>query len=144
MTKKVGHEYKAFVDNGSGTFNPIIGEVNHGRDVSTGFLDQSSKGTGQYTQKTPLRKDLTLKVSGVVELPDPGGLERVKTLEAASPQVPANWQLRKSPYSGSDVIFACSMYIGNLSIQAPDQGNYEFSFDLTNASLTGPTVDLIG
>jgi hypothetical protein len=142
MGKKLGHEYKMFVDNGSGVFNPVLGEVSHNREAATGFVDTSSKGSGQFATKKPLRKDLTITVEGKKDLPDPGGLERVYALQKVYPQVAANWQMRRDPFTGSDIVFAASMNIGNFNDPHPDQENATFSFQLTCD--TAPTVDLVG
>ena len=141
MAKKLGHEYKVFVDNGSGTYNAIAGEVEHNRDGSTTLIDQSAKGTGQFAVQTPGRKTLVITVSGKKDLPDPNGLERVYTLQKAYPQTAGNFQVRKDPFTGSDIIFASSMYVSNFTDGAADQDNASYSFQLTCAS--SPTTDLL-
>lgn len=138
---KLGHEYKVYVDNGSGTFNPVQGEVDHNRDGSTNLIDTSAKGTGQFATQAPGRKTLVITVSGKKVLPDTNGLERVYALQKVYPQVAANWQIRKDPFSGSEVIFAASMFVSNFSDASPDVDNATFSFQLTCAS--APTTDLL-
>jgi hypothetical protein len=139
MAKKLGHEYKVYVDNGSGTFNPIAGEVSHNREGSTTLIDQSAKGTGQIAIQAPGRKTLVITVEGKKDLPDSGGLERVYALQKVYPQVAGNFQIRKDPFAGGDVIFASSMFISNFNDGAPDQDNATFSFQLTCAA--APTTD---
>jgi hypothetical protein len=141
MAKKLGHEYRLYVDNGSGTFNPVGGEVSFSRDGSTNLIDTSSKGTGQFSTQSPGRKTLVITVNGKKDLPDAGGLERVYALQKVYPQVAANWQIRKDPFAGGDVIFASSMFVSNFSDDAPDVENATFSFQLTCAS--APTTDLL-
>jgi hypothetical protein len=141
MAKKLGHEYKLYVDNGSGVFNPIAGEVGFSRDGSTTLIDTSSKGTGQFATQAPARKTLVITVTGKKDLPDANGLERAYALQKVYPQVAATWQIRKDPFSGSDVIFAGSMYVSNFSDDSPDVDNATFSFQLTCAS--APTTDLL-
>lgn len=141
MTKRLGHEFKVYVDNGSGTYNPIAGEVEHNRDGSTSLIDQSAKGTGQFAIQAPGRKTLVITVSGKKDLPDANGLERVYALQKVYPQVAGNFQVRQDPFSGSDIKFAGSMYVSNFSDASPDQDNATFSFQLTCAS--APTTDLL-
>lgn len=141
MAKKLGHEYKVFVDNGSGTFNPVGGEVTFARDGSTNLIDTSSKGTGQFATQAPGRKTLVITVSGKKDLPDANGLERAYNLQKVYPQVAAAWQIRKDPFGSGEVIFAASMFVSNFNDEAPDVDNATFSFQLTCAS--APTTDLL-
>lgn len=141
MAKKLGHEYKVYVDNGSGVFNPIAGEVSHNRDGSTALVDTSSKGTGQFATQAPTRKTFVITVTGKKDLPDTNGLERAYALQKVYPQVAVTWQVRKDPFAGGDVIFAGSMFVSNFSDESPDVDNASFSFQLTCAS--APTTDLL-
>lgn len=141
MAKRLGHEFKVYVDNGSGVFNPIAGEVEHSRDGSTTLIDQSAKGTGQFAIQAPGRKTLTITVSGKKDLPDASGLERVYALQKVYPQVAGNFQVRQDPFAGGDVKFASSMYVSNFNDSAPDQDNATFSFQLTCSA--APTTDLL-
>ncbi len=141
MARKLGHEYKVYVDNGSGTYNPIDGEVEHNRDGSTALIDQSAKGTGQFAIQAPGRKTLVITVSGKKSLPDSNGLERVYALQKVYPQVAGNFQIRLDPFAGSDVKFAAAMYVSNFNDASPDQDNATFSFQLTCAS--APTTDVL-
>jgi len=141
MANKLGHEYKLYVANSGGTFNPVAGEVEHSRDGSTTLIDQSAKGTGQFALQAPGRKTLVITVSGKKNLPDTDGLERIYALQKVYPQVAGSFQIRKDPFAGGDVIFAGSMYVSNFNDAAPDQDNATFSFQLTCAS--APTTDLL-
>lgn len=141
MANRLGHEYQIYVDNGSGTYNAIAGEITHTRDGSTTLIDQSAKGTGQFALQAPGRKTLSITVSGKKQLPDTNGLERVYALQKAYPQVANNFQIRLTPFSGSDVKFAASMYVSNFNDAHPDQDNASFSFQLTCAA--SPTTDVL-
>jgi len=141
MAKRLGHELKVYVANSSGVYNPIAGEVSHTRDGSTTLIDQSAKGTGQFAIQAPGRKTLVITVTGKKDLPDADGLERVYALQKVYPQVAGNFQVRKDPFSGSEVIFAASMYVSNFNDESPDQDNATYSFQLTCAS--APTTDLL-
>src|SRR4051812_36018123 len=126
MANKLGHEFKLYVANAAGTLNPIAGELEHNRDGSTTLIDQSAKGTGQFALQAPGRKTLVITVSGKKQLPDADGLERIYALQKVYPQVAGTFQIRKDPFSGSEVIFACSMYVSNFNDAAPDQDNATF------------------
>ncbi len=139
MARKLGHEYKLYVDNGSGTFNEVQGQTGLTVDGSTALIDQSAKGTGQFAIQAPARKTLTITCTGKKVLPDTSGLERVYALQQVYPQASEGFQIRTDPFSGSDVIFAAEMYVSNFSEDNPDQDNATYSFQLTCAS--APTTD---
>ncbi len=141
MAKKLGHEYKLFLDDGGGSFNEIAGQTGLTRDGSTNLIDQSSKTTGQFAIQAPGRKTFTITCPGKVELPDADGLERVHSLQKVYPQVAEDWQVRVSPFTTDDVVFAGSMYISNFQMDDPDQDNSTYSFQLTCAA--APSVDLL-
>lgn len=141
MAKKLGHEYKLFIDDGAGTFNEIAGQTGLTRDGSTELIDQSSKTTGQFAIQAPGRKNFTITCPGKTELPDANGLERVHTLQKAYPQVAETFQIRVSPFATGDVVFQADMYISNFSMDDPDQDNSTYTFQLTLA--TAPATDLL-
>jgi len=141
MADKLGHEFKVYVDNGSGTYNPILGETDHTEDGSTTLIDTSAKGTGQFATQAPGRKTLVITVSGKMKLPDATGLERIYAVQKVYPQVPVNIQIRKDPFSGSEIVFQASMYVSNFGKASPDVENKTFSFQLTCAA--APTIDLL-
>lgn len=141
MANRLGHDYQVYVDNGSGTYNPIQGEIDHTRDGSTNLIDQSAKGTGQIALQAPGRKTLSMTVTGKKILPDASGLERVYTLQKVYPQVANSFQVRLTPFGTGDVKFQASMYVSNFGDGAPDQDNATFSFQLTCAA--APTVDVL-
>lgn len=138
---KLGQDYQVYIDNGSGSYFPVAGEITHTRDGNTTLIDQSAKGTGQIALQAPGRKTLSMTVSGKKQLPDTNGLERVYALQKVYPQVANNVQVRLTPFGGGDVKFQASMYISNFNDAAPDQDNATFSFQLTCAA--APTVDVL-
>jgi predicted secreted protein len=141
MANRLGHEEKIFVDNGSGTFTEIAGQVSYSMKRSTNFIDQSSKTTGRIALKAPGRQDLTLTVTGKKIVPDANGLERVFALTQVYPETPTNFQIRVTPFTSGDVRFQSSMYVGNYNEDGPDQDNTTYSFDLTCAA--APSVDVL-
>ena len=141
MAQKLGHEYKLFVDNGSGTMSEIAGQVGLTRDGSTTLIDQSSKTTGQIALQAPGRKVLTITCTGKVALPDVNGLERVHAIQKVFPQASEAFEIRVSPWASGDVVFASEMYVSNFSLDDPDQDNSTYSFQVTSAD--NPTLDLL-
>jgi hypothetical protein len=145
MAKKLGHQYKVFVGDGTTAeeFTQIAGQTGLTRDGSTALIDQSSKTTGQIAIQAPGRKTLTLTVTGKLEVPDASGLEVVYAQQQVYPQVAANYQIRVDPFADDldDLVFQASMYVSNFSTDDPDQDNSTYSFQLTCAE--SPTVDLI-
>jgi len=141
MANRLGHEEKIFVDNGSGTYTEIAGQTSYDASRPTQFIDQSSKTTGRISLKAPGRQDFTMTVTGKKIVPDANGLERVFALTQVYPQVAGNFQIRVTPFTGSDVRFQCSMYVGNFKETGPDQDNTTYSFDLTCAA--APSIDTL-
>jgi hypothetical protein len=52
-----------------------------------------------------------------------------------------NFQIRVTPFSGSDLVFAGSLWVSNFERDLTDQTNAGFSFQLTLN--TAPTVDTL-
>jgi predicted secreted protein len=139
MPRRLGHDYKLYVNNGSGTYNPIAGEVSLQVQRSTNLIDQSAKGDGAYSVQAPGKTQVTINVSGKLQLPDVNGLERLHTL--AKDRDAGDIQIRLDPWASDDVIFAASMYVSNFSTGADDDDNATFQLQLTLAA--APSVDLL-
>jgi predicted secreted protein len=143
MAKKLGHEYKLFVGDGSTAenFSQIAGETGLTFDAPTNFIDTSSKTSGRYGEQTPGRSSLTITASGKLELPDADGLERVNELDATDPKTSGTFQIRVAPFADEDVVFQASMFVGNFNRDFSDQDNANWTFSL---GLDGPPdVDLL-
>lgn len=136
MARPRGEDYRLYVDNGSGSYNIVSGQTGATFTNNTPLIDLSAKGD-TYSVKSPGRPDLTIAVKGHMDLPDANGLEKVYA--AATARSAINVQLRKTPFSGSDVIFAASMYVSNFGRPLEDQAGADYSFDLTLN--TQPTTD---
>ena len=138
MARMSGEDYRLFVKNASSVYNDIDGEVSLQPNRQTNMRDQSVKGDGAYMVKKPAKTDVTINLSGKLQLPDPDGIERVHDL--AKTRTAADYQIRVTPFSGTDVIFEASMYASNMSGPgADDDDNGTFSFQLTLAAT--PTID---
>lgn len=133
-----GEDYRLFVKSAGGVYNDIDGEVSLQPNRQTNMRDQSVKGDGAYSVKKPAKTDVTFNVSGKLQLPDTDGIERV--FELAKTRAANDYQLRVTPFAGTDVLFEASMYASNMSAPgADDDDNATFSFQLTLAA--PPTVD---
>lgn len=133
-----GEDYRLFVKSAAGTYNDIDGEVSLQPSRQTNMRDQSAKGDGSYSVKKPAKTDVTINLSGKLQLPDTDGVERV--FDLAKSRAANDYQMRVAPFSVSDVIFEASMYASNMSAPgADDDDNATFSFQLTLAS--PPTID---
>lgn len=141
MARKLGQHYRLAVSDAASpeVFTVIAGQTGLSRDGSSNLIDQSSKTTGKYAVQSPGRAQLTLTVTGNVEVPDANGLEAVKALDASDPVPARNFQIQDHSVSPATVIFTCSMYVSNFSTDSPDQDNATYSFTLTAAAQ--PTVD---
>ncbi len=139
MARRLGQQYKLYVDNGSGVFNPLAGEQSLSIERSTQLIDQSVKGDGAYAVNAVGKSQLTISVGGGLIVPDANGIERVYTL--ANTRVASTVQIRLDPWASDDVLFEASMYVSNFSRGKDDNANATFSFQLTLAA--APTVDVL-
>ncbi len=138
--RMLGEHYKLYVNNGSGTYNPIAGEVSLQPSRQTNLRDQSAKGDGAYSVQAPGKTQVTISCSGKLQLPDPNGLERIHTM--SKNRTAETYQIRVDPFATDDPVFEASMYVSNMNAPgADDDDNATFSFQLTLAA--PPTIDLL-
>lgn len=129
-----GEDYRLFVKSAGGVYNDIDGEVDVQPNRQTNMRDQSAKGDGAYMVQKPAKTNVTITCSGKLQLPDTDGVERV--FDLAKSRTAADYQLRVTPFSASEVIFEASMYASNMSAPgATDDDNATFSFQLTLAAV---------
>jgi predicted secreted protein len=141
--KKLGNDYRLWIDNGSGTYSEIKGQQDLTINRDSGLIDTSSKDDGAYGTQAPGLKACSINCEVYPNLPDAAGYGRLETIALASPQVANNFQVRKggSAGSGSDVVFQASMYVGNFNTTAPKNGVTGVSFVLALAA--APTTDAL-
>lgn len=137
MARRLGQDYKLYVDDGASNLNPIAGETSLSVARNTNLIDQSAKGDGAYAVQAVGKSEITISVSGGLQVPDANGLERIQSLATA--RTAGNFQVRVDPWSSSDTVFVASMYVSNFSLSLDDNANATFSFNLTLAS--APTKD---
>jgi hypothetical protein len=69
------------------------------------------------------------------------GLERLFTVANANPQVPVLFEVRRAPYATpGDIIFKCSMYVGDIGDTSTVNQVKERTITLLAAA--APSIDL--
>jgi predicted secreted protein len=139
MANRLGHEYRLYVDNGSGTYTEVAGQTDCTINRPQELIDVTAK-SDTLKIRVPGRPDLTINVSGNVRLPDTNGLTRLYTVMLA--QTPVNVQVRYTPFSASELVYAGSVYVSNNDRGMVDQQAATYSFQLTAAAAA--TTDTLG
>lgn len=138
MARRLGDHYKLYVYDGS-AYTVIAGQTGLTVDSPQDLIDQTAKGD-TYKSRQPGRPDRTITCTGGVQLPDTNGLEKIYSNFVARTSVAV--QVRYTPFTGSEISFAATMFVSNFSRDLADQQNATFSFQLTLD--TQPTVDTLG
>jgi predicted secreted protein len=143
MAKFSGNTHRLWIESATaGTYNAIAGQVSHRVNRQANQIDTSTKDSGSYGTSMPGQRALTISASFIKDLPDANGQERLFSRAAADPQVATNFQIRKAPYSGTDIVFAASMFIQDLNDAA--EINAAAAFDCTLVLAAAPTTDTLG
>ncbi len=142
MTAEVGQNQSLYVANATSpfTFTRIAGQIGLKFNTTPQMIDIASKTSGYLGAKIPGRSDLTIEVSGVIDLPDANGLERVYALIAAAVKVPARFRICKTDVSPIKVRFDASLYVSDWQEGRDDQDKATYSFKLTSDG-TAPLAD---
>lgn len=137
-TRRFGDDYKIYVRNSAGNaYNPIAGEQGHDDSRNTNFIDFSVKGDGVYGAQKAGKSTVTITVTGIPDLPDPNGLERMHALSKA--RADEYYQIRLTPFTASDVVFQCLMSTSAGSRSRQQDAPETFNFTLT--AVQAPDVD---
>jgi len=139
MANRLGHEYKLFVDNGSGAYTAVAGQTELTLDQPQDLIDVTAKGD-PLKIRAPGRPDFTAQVSGFVRVPDPNGYERLNAMRIA--QTAVNVQVRFTPFGSTDLVFAGPVYVSNLNRGMTDQQGATWAFQLTASAAA--TTDGVG
>jgi len=140
MANRLGDDYKIYVESTTaGAFNVLEGQSSLSISSPQDLIDQTAKGD-TYKLRQPGRPDRTISAGGGLRLPDTTGVGRAYDLYVA--RTAARYQIRRTPFSGSDIVFDASMWTSNLERDLGDQQNATWSLQLTLN--TAPTVDLVG
>ncbi len=138
MARRLGDDYKLYIWNGS-AYNVIAGQTGLTIESPQELIDQTAKGD-TYKSRQPGRPDRTITCTGGLQLPDANGLEKAYTNYVNRTSV--LFQIRYTPFSGSEVMFAATMFISNFQRDLRDQQNATYSFQLSLD--TQPSVDTLG
>jgi predicted secreted protein len=139
MAERLGHHYRLYVDNGSGTYTEVAGQTDCTINRPQELIDVTAKSDA-LKLRVPGRPDLTINLSGMVRLPDTNGLTRLYSVLLA--QTAVNIQVRYTPFSGTDLVYAGSCYVSNNDRGMVDQQGASYSFQFTAAAAA--TTDTLG
>ncbi len=142
MALKIGNDYLVWVaaPGGTPTYAVFAGQQDGSIGGTVSMTDASHKTSGGYALKVPGLTDSPIDLSFVAELPDTGGYTVVETAFKNKTQVLV--QVRKDGTSGAadDAIFACSMWVGELSVNFATNGVVGGSVKFEPAA--APTIPL--
>lgn len=139
MSRRLGDDYKLYINNGAGVYNALAGEQNLSLARNTNLIDQSAKGDGAYAVKVAGKTEVTITVGGVGDLPDANGWERVHS--RATGRLNETYQIRRTPFGAGDVVFEGLMSTSGGSRDLNSNESESLSYTLTTAQ--APTVDLL-
>lgn len=143
MAKKLGNDYRLWIESATpGTYNEIKGQTTLKISRQSSTIDTSTKDDYPYGTQAPGLKTLTVDVELFPNLPDANGYGRFETASQGSAET--KFQIRKggSAGSGTDVVFAASMYIGNFDSDFSKNEVVKCTSQLSLAS--APTTDTLG
>lgn len=136
MPKINANNLRLFVDNGSGTFNVVAGQISTNIDrgeVSFATVDKAS--TIETSDRAMRNYQITTEIKP--DLPDANGYTRIETLYASG--AGNAYQVRKAPYGVGDVVFACTNFRVS-SMPSQMQLNDAASGSIVLVPATGATV----
>jgi predicted secreted protein len=139
MAERLGHHYRLYVDNGSGTYTEVAGQTDCTINRPQELIDVTAKSDA-LKLRVPGRPDLTVNLSGNVRLPDTNGLSRLYSVMLA--QTAVNGQVRHTPFGAGDLTLAGPFYVSNSDRGMTDQQAATYSFQLTAAGAM--TTDTLG
>ena len=136
-----GNNYRAFIESATaGTFNQIAGQRSLSYDTSLATYSTATKDSGAFDINGAGLLSLSLSVEVVPNLPDANGFTRCETLHNTRVNT-ARVQVRKSPFSGSDIVFDAPILVTGIPKGAPF--NDTVSGPLTFALSGAPTVNTL-
>lgn len=142
MAVKLGNDYKVYIESTTpGTYNVIRGQRECSRSGSQATFSLGNKDTAPYDPQAPGTKTVGLSLVVTPDLPDTNGYTRAETVANATSATPVGVQIRKSPYSGSDVVFEADMYITGFNGNFPYNGEVTTNMEFSLAA--APTVDAL-
>lgn len=137
MPFELGKDWRLYIGSGGGseTFAALGGEGSLEVQRASDDIDLTSKDDATYKSGSYGLQQITLSVSGKLNLPDTA-LARLETvIKSGNPNV--NIQVKK----GSTIKFACAVAVGNFSASFPAEGPATYSFNMRNVG--APTTDAL-
>lgn len=143
MARKFGNDYHIWIDNGSGTFNRIKGQTTLSVTRNGNTIDTSAKEDFPYSTMGPGMRALSIASEIIPDLPDATGYTRAETVANLATPAPVAIQIRKNGVagSGSDIVFACTVYITDFNTSFGQNEAMKVSFTLVNSA--APTTDVL-
>ena len=139
MAQLDGNGYRLQIETATaGVFQEIAGQQGLTVDGSASLQDVSTKSSGAYALQRPGKRNVTINLEGLADLPDATGFTRLHERAKLSPQSPTLFRIVKLP---STTVFEASMYIGNFNVEYPQDGNVAYSCTMTLAA--APVTDVI-
>ncbi len=138
MPKLSANDYRVLVDNGSGTFNQVLGQISCSIDRGETSFSTIDKAALVETTGRAMR-NYALSLEYRPDLPDTTGHTRLETVYTSGAST--SIQIRKAPFGAGDVVFACAMRVATMNAGKPlnDVVNVTAAFTPTAA----PTTDTL-
>lgn len=142
MAKKLGNDYRLWIESATpGTYNQIAGQQSLSYSRSSQQIDVSDKNNSPYALSAAGLFDVQVSLEGLADLPDATGYTLLETKFLA--QTSWKFQIRKggSSGSGTDVVWAATCNILELSNEFAQNGAVKYTTKLGLAS--APTTDAL-
>lgn len=136
-----GNNYRVFIESTTaGTFNQIAGQRSIDYSQSLATYSIATKDSGAYDINAAALLTTSFSVEVLPNLPDANGYTRCETLHN-NRTATARAQIRRAPFSGSDIIFDAPVLVTSVPKSAPfnDAVAGPISFVLSGA----PTVNTL-
>lgn len=141
MATRLGADVRLWVESTTpGTYNEVKGQQDLSFAMTASETNTTTKSTYPYATAQGGLISVTITANGIADLPDANGIERLFDMLKAGTAV--GIQLRKDGSAGTDpadVLWECSMMVGELPNEAPLDGVVTYSLKLVPAA--APTVN---
>lgn len=136
MATKQGKDSRLHIGDGATpteAFDMIAGETNWDYAATSNEIDESSKDDGELAAFGYGQRKVTIKVNGIVKLPDDGLSRAIEVSKSQTKRT--NIKLLE----GAIVLYAGEVAIGNVQMTGPKDGPRTWSFDMVASAV--PTTD---
>lgn len=140
MPAQLGNDRRVFIESATpGTYNEIKGQRDVSQTADAAQIDIGDKNSSPYGRTAPGNFNYQITMSGIVDLPDANGLERLYSQFLA--RAAFKIQIRETPFATGDVIFEGQVYCLNFNRSDPRNG--ERTYDVTFGLAAVPITDLL-